>query len=66
VARDVVEGDMDTTAELPENMCIDAVFGEPGQSRSLLYAPLAKAMVTEEYHQQIMSSIGDMSYNREK
>jgi hypoxanthine-guanine phosphoribosyltransferase len=46
--------------ELLEAMCLAAVFGESGQSRSLLYAALAKAMVTEEYRHQIMSNIEDI------
>lgn len=46
--------------ELLEAMCLAAVFGESGQSRSLLYAALAKAMVTEEYRRHIMSSIEDI------
>ncbi len=46
--------------ELLEAICLAAVFGESGQSRSLLYAALAKAMVTEEYRHQITSSMEAM------
>lgn len=47
-------------SELLEAICLAAVFGESGQSRSLLYAALAKAMATEEYRHQVISSVEDM------
>lgn len=46
--------------ELLEAMCLDAVFGEPGPSRVLLYTALAKAMATEENRARITSALDDI------
>lgn len=46
--------------ELLEAMCLSAVFGESGQSRSLLYAALAKAMAIDEYRMHIKCSLADI------
>jgi hypothetical protein len=46
--------------ELLEAMCLAAVFGESGESRSLLYASLTKAMAIDEYRRNIKSSVADI------
>jgi hypothetical protein len=46
--------------ELLEAMCLAAVFGDSGQSRSLLYTALTKAMATEESCERIKSSVADI------
>jgi hypothetical protein len=50
-----------TRRELLEAMCVAAVFGQTGQARSLIYAALAKMMVTEDYRDQITASAEDLA-----
>lgn len=47
-------------SESLEAMCLATVFGESGQSRSLLYAALTKAMAIDEYRKQIKSTVADI------
>ena len=48
-------------SELLEAMCLAAVFERSGRSRSLVYAALTKAMAREEYREDIISNVEDIS-----